>query len=1434
MCWLTFVGDHTYCHPSFKNWLLDLFPGLLTQSKAKKKTDLIFVLRSNVKDFPHEYLKVKQSPTPILTSFGKDQLNENELTWKSTIIDPEQDVQPLTPLLRYMKGLKQNYLFLFMEEKVGHLQEFLVALPHENQSPKKLDEPILNTFWYVYKVGVDDIHDYLISKNVGQLQTLTVNCEENTEIKKRANLWTNPTSANAKPTDVQVKIDEDNTESTQGKEEVNLEDETAKTDHRLLGRGKTSSSEVTRSLIPQQFPKKRRYITRKEKLLTQLTQKVQEHAQLQAYARGNYTSILPKQTPTSQQLLITEHKGQSNNVAAGRSGPEVSNTEPNTMVLSPPTDTSKLEECILLEEENGKTRSTTSTQESLSPSGPKSEPTSSIAMHLPTTADSSVANFIIENQSGDISNVLLTLDASGQIISCQALSCENGHLTSSPVVNLSNRSEKNPSIMMLHPSESTALQTSSMDGKNLENRKKETTVNNTLDKLRHKLIERRKVKEEEDQRKLFTTIRGDDGSPTNSKQIGQTEGKNNMGADGRQTGSKESVSADAPQTIMKKHIVPGTGKSEKKENMGADDGKTTCNDHMDEGAGSKKWRKHMDRDTGKFSMLKEGMVADGGQKKSKEDMDADAGQSKSNQDMTVNGRQTNGKPELVANTEKSESKEHMGVNGSQTESKEGTAGVLRQTQVKKIVGEQIGRSQPNKHIDEMSELETTDQEIFLEDNWSADDEDESTHDEDGGLDRYEEKEKKMEHMNGKTLGNTATKKKNIDNEMVKGQKNGVDNEDDDKVEVIGNRKDKKRGSGSEQKLPKVKETSLTTVGITGETLQGELKDNTVSKKYNEQHDVKKKKVITGEVKDLTIITTEDKELEEEEKKGTGSTDGTCERNEITDYMKNKEDVLKTCRKKNLQEEKENNVAIKEKSDNMVTKTKHQSNDGMHPVGKNGNEENQDIKNQDIGLNLLAEAAAKVSEGKDKKMSVHEEKGNSKKGKGNKSHVQVDANQKSKAITLKSDTQGKHKERKSNKLKKQETKTEDDLMKTQVQEQVKLSDVTKEDEDEVFQDKNPERIQKNGRRCKYSGPTNKLSQSHVKSEENTSVRKNQKQNSSKIEGKEQSPDMGAIEKKDTSPLINSTSLGETFSLISEASKSTDMGNDYQSTENANNKNGKENVATPPFEMNKKCTNNTIPIIHDASTTGSHTPVPKHQNSWHETLHNHEDNYSNDVLQYRQCNIVKGGNTQSTSVWNQRNRIDSTTPNSSDQTNNSLTEMNSSFNIQQLNGQSSSMNVHQLNCTLSSQDLHGNTLSLHPQPQNSTLTLNQLHRDTTSIHGQLQNSTFNSQQFQVNTSSMNGQGQNSTFNSQQFQVNTSSMNGQGQNSTFNSQQFQVNTSSMNGQGQNSTFNSQQFPGDTSRTHGQGQNSTFNSQQFQGDTSRTHGQGQNSTFNSPTISG
>ena len=441
------------------------------------------------------------------------------------------------------------------------------------------------------------------------------------------------------------------------------------------------------------------------------------------------------------------------------------------------------------------------------------------------------------------------------------------------------------------------------------------------------------------------------------------------------------------------------------------------------------------------------------------------------------------------------------------------------------------------------------------------------------------------------LKKAPTKKKTIQNQMVKGQKKEVnDEDDDDEVEVIEDKQNKKEESGCKQQLPRLKETSPTAVGLTGETLKGEVKQNTLPNKCNEEHDVKKKKLIREEAKNVNIITTEHNDLEEEEKKETGITDGTSERSEITDYMKNKQDVLKTCRRKNLQEEQQNNVPRKEKSPNILTKTKQQSKECIDPVEKNENEQIEDIKNQDIGLNLLAEAAAKVSEEKDqKKTSVDEKKKNSKKGKGKKSNLKVHTNPTSSQITVKSVTQGKDKETTTNKHTSQDRNTKHNFTKTQSEEQVKLSDVTKENEDEVFQDETPKRIEKNGRRCKSSGPTKKHSHSAVKTEENTKMRKNQKQNSSKIEGKEQSTDIATIEKKKTSPLMGSTSLRETSSLISEASKSTDMANYDQSIVNAQNKKGKEDVATPPFEMYKKGTKSTISRIHNASTTGTITMI-----------------------------------------------------------------------------------------------------------------------------------------------------------------------------------------------------------------------------------------------------
>ena len=98
----------------------------------------------------------------------------------------------------------------------------------------------------------------------------------------------------------------------------------------------------------------------------------------------------------------------------------------------------------------------------------------------------------------------------------------------------------------------------------------------------------------------------------------------------------------------------------------------------------------------------------------------------------------------------------------------------------------------------MSDLETTDQEILLEDNCSADDEDESTHDEDGTLDKYEKNVHKIEQMNtiSLKLKKAPTKKKTIQNQMVKGQKKEVnDEDDDDEVEVIEDKQNKKEESG---------------------------------------------------------------------------------------------------------------------------------------------------------------------------------------------------------------------------------------------------------------------------------------------------------------------------------------------------------------------------------------------------------------------------------------------------------------------------------------------------------------------------------------------------------------------------------------------------------------------------------------------------------------
>ena len=76
----------------------------------------------------------------------------------------------------------------------------------------------------------------------------------------------------------------------------------------------------------------------------------------------------------------------------------------------------------------------------------KSTTPSTSTINLPTSADHSIGDFISQNEMGGFSNVLVTLDKSGNIIQCQPLSCEDGHLTSSEIVKVQkkNSTEQTP------------------------------------------------------------------------------------------------------------------------------------------------------------------------------------------------------------------------------------------------------------------------------------------------------------------------------------------------------------------------------------------------------------------------------------------------------------------------------------------------------------------------------------------------------------------------------------------------------------------------------------------------------------------------------------------------------------------------------------------------------------------------------------------------------------------------------------------------------------------------------------------------------------------------------------------------------------------------------------------------------------------------------
>ena len=96
-------------------------------------------------------------------------------------------------------------------------------------------------------------------------------------------------------------------------------------------------------------------------------------------------------------------------------------------------------------------------------------------MKLPTSADHAIGNLISQNQIGGLSNVLVTLDKSGNIIHCQPLSCEDGHLTSTEIVMVQKNGASRPSLGVTHSNEEKSPPSVSVNLNNLQENNKEGT-----------------------------------------------------------------------------------------------------------------------------------------------------------------------------------------------------------------------------------------------------------------------------------------------------------------------------------------------------------------------------------------------------------------------------------------------------------------------------------------------------------------------------------------------------------------------------------------------------------------------------------------------------------------------------------------------------------------------------------------------------------------------------------------------------------------------------------------------------------------------------------------------------------------------------------------------------------------------------------------------
>ena len=190
------LGEYINCHPSFKKWLLDIFPSFLPTTKAKTGTDLLLILRSKCTEFPYPELRIRREPTQIATSNVKEYENDiNDITWTTTNLEGNPlDYHAVIPLIRFMKSWNHKVLYLFLQGKVAKLAKYFVGVPHVDTG--KEEKFTVDSYTYLYKIGVEEIQGYLKSMGNEQGQS-SKNSSTPTVItvrKNSPNQWSNPNS----------------------------------------------------------------------------------------------------------------------------------------------------------------------------------------------------------------------------------------------------------------------------------------------------------------------------------------------------------------------------------------------------------------------------------------------------------------------------------------------------------------------------------------------------------------------------------------------------------------------------------------------------------------------------------------------------------------------------------------------------------------------------------------------------------------------------------------------------------------------------------------------------------------------------------------------------------------------------------------------------------------------------------------------------------------------------------------------------------------------------------------------------------------------------------------------------------------------------------------------------------------------------------------